>query len=147
MTTNDLEIYSVRVLNAPPEKVYRAFADPTHLAIWWGPEGFTNTFHVFDLRLGGAWKLTMHGPDKGNYENEAVFTEIVAGRKIRWKRLTQPYFDMELQFEPFPGEQTRFSFRMLFESADTCAKVKPYAIPKNEENFDRLERVLEGMVK
>ena len=67
------EIYSSRVLNAPLEIVYNAFANPLHLKEWWGPEGFTNTIHEFDLQPGGKWLLTMHGPEKGNYENFSIF--------------------------------------------------------------------------
>lgn len=35
-----------------------------HLKNWWGPDGFTNTFHEFNLRPNGKWILTMHGPEK-----------------------------------------------------------------------------------
>lgn len=61
---NEFEIYSSRELDAPVEVVYKAFADPFYLKNWWGPEGFTNTIHEFDLRTNGKWLLTMHGPDK-----------------------------------------------------------------------------------
>ena len=72
----DCEIFSSRILNYPVELVYQAFVNPLHLKEWWGPEGFTNTIHEFDLRPGGKWKLTMHGPEKGNYENESIFKVI-----------------------------------------------------------------------
>ena len=63
----DREIVSTRVLDAPRELVFRAFSDPDLLARWWGPEGFTNTFHEFDLRPDGAWRFVMHGPDGTDY--------------------------------------------------------------------------------
>lgn len=31
---------------------------------------------------------------------------------------------------------------MIFETAEECDKIKAFAIPKNEENFDRLENLL-----
>ena len=31
-----------RTLNAPRALVWKMFADPYHLAQWWGPKGFTN---------------------------------------------------------------------------------------------------------
>ena len=40
-----------------------------------GTGGFTNTIHLFDLRPGGRWVLTMHGPEKGNYENESILKQ------------------------------------------------------------------------
>jgi uncharacterized protein len=37
-----------RTLPHPPAAVYRAFASPEVLAAWWGPNGFTNSFEVFE---------------------------------------------------------------------------------------------------
>ena len=50
---NDSQIYSSRIIDAPIEKVYEAFANPSHLKNWWGPHGFTNTIHEFDLQPDG----------------------------------------------------------------------------------------------
>ncbi len=46
------DIVSTRVIDARPDRVYQAFVVPDRLARWWGPEGFTNTFHEFDPRPG-----------------------------------------------------------------------------------------------
>ncbi len=59
------EIVSTRLVGAARELVFKAFTDPDHLAHWWGPNGFTNTFHEFDLRPGGTWRFVMHGPAGG----------------------------------------------------------------------------------
>ena len=56
------QIRSSRVLAAEVTRVYRAFADPDRLKNWWGGRG--------------KWTLTMHGPEKGNYENVSVFTAV-----------------------------------------------------------------------
>jgi uncharacterized protein YndB with AHSA1/START domain len=144
---SDLEIFSARIVNVPIEMVYRAFADPLHLQKWWGPEGFTNTIHHFDLQAGGKWILTMHGPEKGNYENAAVFKTVIPNKLVSWTRTSQPLFDMEVGFEYISDSKTKISFRMIFNSAEECEKIKRFAVPKNEENFDRLERELSGMVK
>lgn len=147
MTSNsDREIFNSRVLNAPVEIVYQAFANPLHLKEWWGPEGFTNTIHEFDLQPGGKWILTMHGPEKGNYENSSVFQTVEPLQRIAWKRVSQPLFDMEIAFTELSDSTTEISFRMIFETVEECAKIKPFAEPKNEENFDRLENELIRMV-
>lgn len=135
-------ICSSRALNAPLSIVYHAFENPKHLANWWGPEGFTNTFHEFNLQPGGKWILTMHGPEKGNYENASVFKTIEPLKLITWERVSKPLFNMEVAFEKLSNTKTKISFKMIFESAEECNKLKPFVIPKNEENFDRLEREL-----
>ena len=133
------EIYSSRVLNAPIKRVYEAFSNSKHLKNWWGPKGFTNTFHEFDLRSGGKWILTMHGPEVGNYENESVFKTVEPLKLIAWKRISKPLFDMEVAFEEINKSTTKISFRMIFETVEECEKIRRFAEPKNEENFDRLE--------
>jgi len=143
----DHEIYSSRELHAAVETVYQAFADPTHLKNWWGPEGFTNTIHEFDLRPGGKWLLTMHGPEKGNYENSAVFKTVEPNKFISWTRVSQPLFDMEIKFEALSASTSKISFRMIFKTVEECNKIKPFALPKNEENFDRLEKELLVILK
>lgn len=140
---SDLEIVSSRVLEVSIDKLYDAFADPEKLKIWWGPEGFTNTIHEFDLNPGGKWLLTMHGPDKGNYENSSIFEIINPMELIRWKRLSQPLFDMEVGFKSIDESHSQISFHMIFDSSELCNKMKPFVVPKNEENFDRLERFFE----
>lgn len=53
---------------------------------------------------------------------------------------------MEVGFQKHSDTQTEISFRMIFETPDECNKIKGFAAPKNEENFDRLERELLKMV-
>ncbi len=108
------EIYSSRILNYPVEIVYNAFANPTYLKDWWGPEGFTNTIHEFDLKPGGKWILTMHGPDKGNYENSSVFETVLPNKLVSWKRKSQPLFNMEITFKKLDENKSQISFRMIF---------------------------------
>lgn len=145
MIASNLEIFSTRILNASLEKVYQAFENPIYLSKWWGPEGFTNTFHEFDLSPNGKWILTMHGPEKGNYENSSIFKVVEPQKLIAWTRITQPHFDMEIGFESINDSTTEISFKMKFKTEEECAKIKGFVGPKNEENFDRLEKVLLGM--
>lgn len=142
---SDCEIFSARMLCAPVAKVYQAFADPTHLKNWWGPKGFTNTIHEFDLRPGGKWTLTMHGPEKGNYENSSVFTSVQPFTRIAWTRVSKPLFDMEVAFDRLDDARTRISFRMIFKTPEESEKIRRFAVPNNEENFDRLEQELSKM--
>jgi len=145
MESNPKEIYSERELEVPVSKLYEAFSNPTILKKWWGPEGFSNTIHEFDLRPGGKWLLTMHGPEKGNYENSSVFTEVVPLEKVAWTRKSQPWFDMEIEFVKLDTSLSKISFRMIFNTAEECNKIKKFAGSKNEENFDRLEKVIINM--
>lgn len=138
-TTPDCEIVSTRTVKASRELVFRAWSDPIHLKNWWGPAGFTNTFDEFDFRVGGKWRFIMHGPEKGHYRNECEFIKLDFPSLIAWKRHSKPHFQVVAMFESVSEEQTRIVFKMLFNSAEECRKIKAFAVDKNEENFDRLE--------
>ncbi len=144
MTLSDREIATTRVLDASPDLVFRAFSDPAHLARWWGPKGFTNTFHEFDLRPGGAWRFVMHGPDGAHYQNHSVFVEFVPPERIVINHVSGPHFHLTITLAEQAG-RTKLSWRMLFESAAECDKVKTFAVPANEQNLDRLETELAAM--
>jgi uncharacterized protein YndB with AHSA1/START domain len=143
-TTPDCEIVSSRIFDFPQTLVFKAWTDPNHLKKWWGPNGFTNTFEEFDLRVGGQWRFTMHGPDKGNYQNHCEFTKIDAPNLISWKRHSKPLFQIVATFEAI-DDQTQVVFRMVFDTPEESNKLRPYVVDKNEENFDRLETELSKM--
>lgn len=135
--TRDRELVTSRVINASRERVFQAFTDPAHLAQWWGPRGFTNTFHEFDLRPGGVWRFTMHGPDGVNYPNESVFIEVSAPERVVFKHVSGPQFDMTITFLAH-GADTLVGWRQVFNSAAECQRVARFAVEANEQNLDRL---------
>lgn len=145
-TTPESEIVSTRIVNFAIENVFEAFANPAHLKNWWGPAGFTNTFNEFDFKVGGKWSFVMHGPEVGNYANECEFIKIEKPTLIAWKRHSQPLFQVLFTFKSLAENKTEIVFKMLFETAKKCSKLKPYVVDKNEENFDKLEVELANMI-
>jgi uncharacterized protein YndB with AHSA1/START domain len=134
-------IVSTRLFNAPKEKVFNAWIDPEILKTWWGPKGFTNTFHEFEPKQGGKWDFVMHGPDGKDYKNESVFLEILATDKIVFEHVSKPQFRVIATFSEQSGG-TNITFRQIFNSAKEFESVKSLATEGNEQNFDRLEEVL-----
>lgn len=72
--SNELRI--IRTYDAPLRVVWDAWTDPKQAAQWWGPRGFTLTTHSKDLRVGGIWHYTMHGPDGVDYPNKTQYLEV-----------------------------------------------------------------------
>lgn len=145
LVSSDCELVTVRVIGKRQEMVFEAWTNPVILQKWWGPAGFTNTIREFDLRPGGKWIFTMHGPEKGHYLNECEFVKIERPRLLVWNRLSEPLFRVVVLFEEIAREKTKVTFRMQFDSVDACKKIKGLAGDKNEENFDRLENELQKM--
>ncbi len=56
MKTNQVSLH--RIIQASPEKVFRAFADPIAHASWLPPYGFVCTVQQMDFKEGGSFKMT-----------------------------------------------------------------------------------------
>lgn len=121
--------------------IYGAFASPDLLALWWGPDGFTNTFEVFEFKVGGKWKFVMHGPDGKNYPNESVFAQLEPGSKVVIEHVCAPYFTLTVKFAPV-ADGTQVSWEQVFADAKTAQAVKSIVVPANEQNLDRMTQVL-----
>ena len=137
----DRALSTSRLIHAPPKRVFAAFSDPTLLAKWWGPSGFTNTFETFDLRPGGRWRFVMHGPDGKDYRNESVFVSVDPPERVVFRHVSGHRFEMTITFDA-KGEETVVGWRQLFETAAERDRVATFALAANEENLDRLEAVL-----
>ena len=138
----DREIINTRVFNVPREVLFNAWEDPTLLAQWWGPKGFSNTFHEFDFKPGATWKYTMHGPNGADFLNTSVFKEIVKPERIAFLHLLPVHeFLLTAAFEEF-GVKTKLTFRQLFNTAEECQRIKTFILEANEQNLDRLESVI-----
>ena len=131
------ELVTTRIFNAPRELVYAAWTDPKSIPHWWGPHGFDTTIHQYDLRVGGDWKLTMHGPDGKDYPNHSVFVEITPPSRLVFDHVSAPFFRMTVTFDDFKGK-TKVTMRMLFRTAEEFVAVSKVAVEGNEQLFDRL---------
>lgn len=132
-----------RVLSCPPDAVYQAFASADVLSRWWGPEGFHNSFEIFEFKVGGVWKFVMHGPDGQNYPNECRFTALESGRRLVIDHVCAPLFVLKVQLEAVPGG-TLLTWEQAFADARTAQAVRAIVEPANEQNLDRLTAVLAG---
>ncbi len=141
---SDRELATSRVVPAPRERVFRALSDPARLARWWGPKGFTNTFHEFDLRPGGRWRFDMHGPDGARYPNESVFVEVAPPERVVIRHVSGPHFELTIALEERAGATT-VDWRQRFDTADECRRIARFAVQANEENLDRLAVEVAGM--
>ena len=126
-----------REIAAPVEEVFAAFTDPERLARWWGPAGFTNTFHEFEFETGGRWVYTMHSPNGGNPENESVFELVEPPRKVVIRHISQPLY--RLTIELVSSERgTTVSWLQELDDAEVAKRIAKIVVPANEQNLDKL---------
>ncbi|MGE3508751.1 MAG: SRPBCC family protein [Vicinamibacterales bacterium] len=104
------EIRLTRVYDAPVKAVWDAWTVPEQVAQWWGPRGFTLTTHSKDLRAGGTWRYTMHGPDGTDYPNIATYYVVEPYRKLVYDHGATddrpPLFRVTVTFTEVDGKTT-----------------------------------------
>jgi uncharacterized protein YndB with AHSA1/START domain len=71
-----------RTFDAPRALVWRAWTDPAIMAQWFGPRMFTTPVCELDVRVGGALRIVMRGPDGNDYPMKGVFTEVVPEERL-----------------------------------------------------------------
>jgi uncharacterized protein YndB with AHSA1/START domain len=71
-----------RVIAAPRDRVFKAWTNPTDLAKWWGPDGFTNPRCEFDTRPGGKIHIDMHGPNGVVYPMTGEVREVIPNERL-----------------------------------------------------------------
>jgi uncharacterized protein YndB with AHSA1/START domain len=139
--SEDRTMRTSRTLEYSPKQIYDAFASADLLSSWWGPEGFSNTFEIFEFAEGGRWKFVMQGPDGSNYRNESFFKTIVPNAKIVIRHDCPPYFTLTVELTPV-NDGTYLTWKQVFDDAQTAQAVKRRVGSANEQNIDRLESVL-----
>lgn len=74
-----------RIIQASPEKVFRAFSDPIALATWLPPYGFLCTVQQMDFQVGGKFKMTFINFSTGNgHSFGGEYLEIVPNESIKY---------------------------------------------------------------
>lgn len=140
--SDNTTLRTARTLPHPPQAVYNAFASANLLATWWGPDGFTNTFEAFDFSVGGRWVFVMHGSDGNRYPNTNRFEALEPGKRVVIRHDCAPYFTLTVGLAAAPGG-THLTWEQAFDDAKTAQAVNAIVGPANEQNLDRLTRVLE----
>ena len=82
MASNTVRLH--RVLQAPAERIYRAFLDADAYAKWLPPNGFTCKVHQLDARVGGTYRATFTNFSTGNgHTFGGKYLELVPNERIR----------------------------------------------------------------
>lgn len=78
----DREFVITRVFDASRERVWKAWTEPKRMARWWGPKAFTNPVCEMDVRVGGAFRIVMRGPDGADYPAKGFYREVVKPARL-----------------------------------------------------------------
>lgn len=141
------EIYINRIYNASLEQVWDAWVAPHKVAKWWGPRGFTLTTKRKDVRTGGDWLYTMHGPDGTDYPNHTKFLEVDRHKLLIYDHGgfedKPPMFRVTVIFNEL-NNKTKMEMTMALPTAEAAHETKKI-IKKaaGDTTWDRLAEFLE----
>jgi len=133
----DRELTTSLRIRASRAAVWSALTDATVMATWWGPNGFTNTFTICDVRPGGEWHLIMHGPNGASYPNKNRFVELRVCERWVIEHTESHPFRLTLTLIEH-GAETEVHWCQAFVKAEDCAKLRAICEPANEQNLDIL---------
>lgn len=141
------QLMTSRVVDAPRELVWKAFTDPAHVNAWWGPDGFQNVDVEQDVRVGGAWKFKMVGPDGVVYPNKATYLELQPPARLvydhgDWDRV---HFRAEITLDELANGKTLVTLSLTLPSREARDGVVGYAIDGGRQTLAKLAVHVAGM--
>ena len=111
------ELTLTRVIDSPPEKLYRCWTEPELLKQWFCPKPYTVSLAELDVRPGGASRIVMRSPEGMEIPCPGIYLEVVPNRKIvttdaytsAWEPSEKPFMTAIVTFEDLGDGRTRYT--------------------------------------
>jgi uncharacterized protein YndB with AHSA1/START domain len=131
----------IREFDAPPEKVFRAHVDPELFAKWNWPEGYSVRFDHFDCRTGGAYRITMSGPEMTGSVHGS-FHDVIPNELIVQTFAPDAAPDLVVlekhRFEDLGNGRTRLTAQSLVDSFENRDAFIDAGLVEGYERLDQL---------
>jgi uncharacterized protein YndB with AHSA1/START domain len=120
-TPAEREIVSERVFDAPRDRVYAAYTDPSLIPQWWGPRRMTTTVDRMDVRAGGTWRFLARDPSGQEQEFRGIYREVTPPERLvqtfEWEGMPGHVIVETATFEDLGG-RTRVRTVSLFHTTE-----------------------------
>lgn len=124
VTTSDRELVLTRHIEAPREKLFKAWTTPELLTQWFAPKPWSTPRAELDVRPGGANLVVMRSPDGTDFPNHGVYLEVIPNQRLvftdayteAWQPSDKPFMTVVLTFEEeagLNGPGTRYTARVM----------------------------------
>lgn len=115
-TAQDRDLTLTCLIDATPDKVFRAWTEPELMKQWFCPKPWTTPFIETDVRAGGKSLVVMQGPDGQQMPCPGLYLEVVPNEKIvftdafrsAWEPSEKPFLVGTLTFTAEAGK-TRYT--------------------------------------
>ncbi|MDB6074396.1 MAG: polyketide cyclase [Verrucomicrobiaceae bacterium] len=114
------ELVLTRLIDAPREKLFRAWTQPDIMMQWFTPPPWKVTKAELDVRPGGSQMVLMSGPDRMEMPCFGVYLDVVENERLvwtdaytkAWEPSEKPFMTATITFEDEDGK-TRYTARIL----------------------------------
>lgn len=130
--------FRTRTIEASVAEVFAALRDPTRLARWWGPDGFSSTVHEFQFRPLGQWRLTLHGPDGQDYPNEYRVRRIEENHLLEVEHPSPDHHFVLTITLHAQGACTQVAWAQVFDTAEAFQPMAEFLAQANAQVLARL---------
>lgn len=70
-------------IDAPPERVFRAWTDPAEVTTWWRiPGAYATEEAEIDLRVGGGYRFAGTSEARGRFQVSGEYRSVEPGRRL-----------------------------------------------------------------
>jgi uncharacterized protein YndB with AHSA1/START domain len=127
-TNHPHDLVLTRLIDAPREKLFRAWTEPKLVMQWFAPRPWTTVRAEMDVRPGGSSLVVMRSPEGAEFPNPGIFLEVVKNEKLvftdaytsAWVPSPKPFMTAILTFEN-EGGKTRYTARARHWNAEDKA--------------------------
>jgi uncharacterized protein YndB with AHSA1/START domain len=127
MTTDNRELVLSRLIDAPREKLWRCWTEPTLMVQWFTPPPWKTVHAETDVRPGGSSFIVMKGPEGQEMPNRGIYLEVIKNEKLvftdaytsAWQPSAKPFFTGVLTFED-RGGKILYTARALHWTKEDC---------------------------
>lgn len=124
-TQNQHELTLTRLIDAPPEKLFRAWTEPELLVQWFVPKPWTAASAEMDVRPGGSSVVVMRSPEGQEFPNRGIYLDVVKNERLvftdaftsAWGPSGKAFMVGTITFENESGK-TRYTARVLHWSEE-----------------------------
>jgi uncharacterized protein YndB with AHSA1/START domain len=147
--SGELTLEIKRLLPAAPSVVFAAFIEPSELAKWWGPQGFTIPSADFEPRVGATYRIEMQPPDGDSFYLIGEFRDVDPPGRLAFTFVWE---------DPDPDDVETLvglSFRDLGGSTEVALTQGPFKTEARRslhrdgwtDSFDKLEHLISARTR
>jgi uncharacterized protein YndB with AHSA1/START domain len=122
------ELVLTRLIDAPREKIFRAWTEHELIKQWFAPHPWTTPSAATDVRPGGSSLIVMRSPEGKDFPNRGIYLEVVKNERLvltdaytsAWIPSAKPFMTVILTFED-EGGKTRYTARVRHWTAEDKA--------------------------